>query len=174
MQRTNSRCESLLHDGDELMVDVYGQIAEDLSVFGQIEVLQAVLFLTRGIMFQEPLLWGWRKGKRFKKCIFSTEGGRIDRLNQNGAGTSYFLPAVLFQTVEQLVCVRKPEGQWYKVLVVSLKEKMSALNQDYWPNKKDLEFRKKLTQIHHGHGFYIYFCTWDIFFFGIGNSNIDT
>lgn len=33
-----------------------GQIAENLSVFRQIKILEAVLFLARGALFQE-LLW---------------------------------------------------------------------------------------------------------------------
>lgn len=36
---TNSRSEDLLQDADELMIDVNGQIAEYLSVLGQIEIL---------------------------------------------------------------------------------------------------------------------------------------
>lgn len=52
---TDSRSEDLLQDCDELMIDVDGQIAEYLSVFGQIKVPQAVLLLPGGALFQEFL-----------------------------------------------------------------------------------------------------------------------
>lgn len=37
------------------MVDLNGQVTENLSVFRQIEILQAVLFLSRSILLQELL-----------------------------------------------------------------------------------------------------------------------
>lgn len=37
------------------MVDVDGQIAQDLSVLGQIKILQAVLLLARRTLFHELL-----------------------------------------------------------------------------------------------------------------------
>lgn len=53
--RTNGRSEALLHHRDELMVDVDGEIAQDLSVLGQVKVLQAVLLLARRALLQELL-----------------------------------------------------------------------------------------------------------------------
>lgn len=52
------------------MVDLYGQVAEDLSVFGQIEVLQAVLLLARGTLLQELLERGKHGGKTQQKQNF--------------------------------------------------------------------------------------------------------
>lgn len=38
------------------MVDVDGQVAENLSVFGQIKILQAVLLLAGSALFHELLV----------------------------------------------------------------------------------------------------------------------
>lgn len=38
------------------MVDLNGQVADNLSVFRQIKILQAVLFLSRSTLLQELLL----------------------------------------------------------------------------------------------------------------------
>lgn len=54
--RTNCRSEVLLHHCDKLMVDVDGEIAQDLSVLGQIKILQAVLLLARRTLLHELLL----------------------------------------------------------------------------------------------------------------------
>lgn len=54
-ERTDGRSELLLHHGDELMVDVDGEVAQDLPVLGQIEVLQAVLLLARRALLHELL-----------------------------------------------------------------------------------------------------------------------
>lgn len=55
-QRTDCRREVLLHHCDQLMVDVDGEIAQDLSVLGQIKILQAVLLLARRALLHELLL----------------------------------------------------------------------------------------------------------------------
>lgn len=55
-QRTDCRSEVLLHHCDKLMVDVDGEIAQDLSVLGQIKILQAVLLLARRTLLHELLL----------------------------------------------------------------------------------------------------------------------
>lgn len=53
---TDGGDEAPLQDGDELVVDVDGQVADDLSVFGQVKVLQAVLLLPRRALLHELLL----------------------------------------------------------------------------------------------------------------------
>lgn len=54
-RQTDHGREGLLHDADEAMVDVDGQVTEDLPVLGQIKVLQAVVVLPRGVLFHELL-----------------------------------------------------------------------------------------------------------------------
>lgn len=54
-QVTDGGKEASLKDRDELVVDVDGQVADDLSVFGQVKVLQAVLLLSRGALLHELL-----------------------------------------------------------------------------------------------------------------------
>lgn len=70
-QVTDGGKEALLQDGDELVVDVDGQVADDLSVFGQVEILQAVLLLSWRTLLHELLL----KTAKHKK-----EGGLSKRL----------------------------------------------------------------------------------------------
>lgn len=82
---TNSRCESLLHEPNELMVDVYGQVTENLSVFGQIKVLQAVLFLARGALFQETLTWT-------KQILRSSSCETTESLRARLQGSRFILP----------------------------------------------------------------------------------
>lgn len=48
--------ESLLHDREEAMIDVDGQVTEDMPVFRQVKVLQAVLVLPRSVLFRELLM----------------------------------------------------------------------------------------------------------------------
>ena len=45
-----------IHNRYKLVVDTDGQITEDLSMFRQVKVLQAVLLLTRRVLFHK-LLW---------------------------------------------------------------------------------------------------------------------
>lgn len=56
--------EALLQDGDELVVDVDGQVADDLSVFGQVEVLQAVLLLPGRTLLHELLVMSAKQMKK--------------------------------------------------------------------------------------------------------------
>lgn len=53
--RTDCCGEVLLHDCDKLMVDVDGEVAQDLSVLRQVKVLQAVLLLPRRTLLHELL-----------------------------------------------------------------------------------------------------------------------
>lgn len=53
---TDGGKEALLQDGDELVVDVDGQVADDLPVFGQVEILQAVLLLPGRTLLHELLV----------------------------------------------------------------------------------------------------------------------
>lgn len=58
--------EALLQDGDELVVDVDGQVADDLSVFRQVKVLQAVLLLPRRTLLHELLVKSAEKMRKIK------------------------------------------------------------------------------------------------------------
>lgn len=66
-QVTDGGDEALLQDGDELVVDVDGQVADDLSVFRQVKVPQAVLLLPRRALLHELLFKSAKKKQRSHK-----------------------------------------------------------------------------------------------------------
>ncbi len=75
--------ERVLHHADELMVDVDGEVAENLPVLWKVEVLQAVLVLARSVVLHELLLMEGKWTIHFRndtvrylwKC-WRTESGR--------------------------------------------------------------------------------------------------
>ena len=52
--------EGLLHDGEEAVIDVDGQVTEDLPVLGEVKVLQAVVVLPRCVLLHELLFEKWK------------------------------------------------------------------------------------------------------------------
>ena len=56
MGQTYHGGEGLLHAGEEAVVDVDGQVTEDLPVLREVKVLQAVVVLPRCVQLHELLL----------------------------------------------------------------------------------------------------------------------
>lgn len=52
---TDHGLQDVLHRLDELLVDLNGQIAQNLPVLGQVEVGETVIVLFRGVMLHELL-----------------------------------------------------------------------------------------------------------------------
>lgn len=73
---TDHGIERVLHHADELMVDVDGEVAENLPVLRQVEVLQAVLILTRRVVLHELLLIEGKQGISlvgFRHCTLKVD-----------------------------------------------------------------------------------------------------
>lgn len=54
-ERPDYGLDVFLHDDNELMIDLYGHIAKNLSVLGKVKVVQAVRILTWAVMLHELL-----------------------------------------------------------------------------------------------------------------------
>lgn len=128
---TNQRHQGFFHDAGKLVIDVNGEVTENLSVLRQIKILQGVLVLPWGVVLHEVL----RRTQPAK--------ARISYLPQQMhqhiicfplvtyvpmefvcCTMTYLLPAVLLQRVEHVVGVGKPEWQHLKIFLVFLKKRV--------------------------------------------------
>lgn len=100
LQNTNRRSEALFHDCEKLMVDVDGQVAENLSVFWQVKIVQAVLQLARRILFHELLSWTKITARECQNTPSSVHDITLQPKTMTNALKTDLLPTVLLQTVE--------------------------------------------------------------------------
>lgn len=105
---TDHRLDDAFRHPDELLVDLDGQVAQHLSILGQVEVLQTVFILFGCVLHHERL----ETNHNMMTCQLEIASAPV-----KGGRLSHLVSTVLLQTVKEATGVGQPEGRHLKVLV---------------------------------------------------------